>query len=147
MVLLNAERDHNEARAYYDKIMNQKDRLSEDLELIKKKIKQTESYLTTIRPLVKEQQDSTDKLYDDLARMIKKDAHQKANKNSDEKKDDDNDDSQCSICFERYNKEKHQRACIVSCGHQFCHPCILQLSGTCPSCRKTFKKDKIIKLF
>ena len=149
MVLLQAERNNNEAGNYYDKIMYHKDRLLEDLEFIKKKIKETDSYLTTIKPFVKEQQIATNILYDDLAQLIKKDTHQKASKDAEkkEKRDDDIDDNHCSICFEKYNKEKHQRACIVTCGHQFCHPCIQILSGTCPSCRKTFKKDKIIKLY
>ena len=56
---------------------------------------------------------------------------------------------ECSICFLPYSKTAEK--CCLHCGHQFCLSCIEQmmkhLKFECPTCRKDFQEDEIIKLF
>ena len=59
----------------------------------------------------------------------------------------DDSDTKCSICLEAYDQDERRRSCITVCGHQFCSICISKFSGSCPKCRKSFKKPNILKLF
>ena len=56
-------------------------------------------------------------------------------------------DTKCPICMENYDQKERRRSCITVCGHQFCSFCLSQFSGSCPKCRKSFKKHETLKLF
>ncbi|CBY43707.1 unnamed protein product [Oikopleura dioica] len=56
---------------------------------------------------------------------------------------------ECSICFVAYSKTS--KKCCLQCGHQFCLSCLKnmmqRLNFNCPTCRKDFSEEEIIKLF
>lgn len=135
-------KDYERVRDYHAEVVQQRKLLCEDQERIAKKIKETDEFIKTLEPEVEQKKGVVRDAYNNLIKMIKTGFN--VNEKKEEEKDDD---SSCSICFEKYEKGKHQRSCITLCGHQFCNHCIYSFSGTCPTCRKPFKKDKIVKLF
>jgi hypothetical protein len=48
---------------------------------------------------------------------------------------------QCDICSN--NIKDH----ALSCGHIYCIVCITKMKSECPMCKKSFVKDKVIKLY
>jgi len=51
-------------------------------------------------------------------------------------------EKQCAICME-YKKDH-----VLPCGHVFCGVCIPKMkSRCCPNCKKSFEKNKVIKMF
>ena len=113
--------------------------------MIEKKIEQIDEFIGKLEPIVESEAYLVESVYNRL--ITKMQNASISDEISGDASDDEIQDSKCSICFEKYDRQKHQRACITLCGHQFCFACISKLSGTCPTCRKPFKKDKIIKLF
>ena len=54
----------------------------------------------------------------------------------------------CGVCFEKYNNDSRQQACITSCYHAFCFTCINTLNPKiCPKCRESFNNKQIKKIF
>ena len=53
----------------------------------------------------------------------------------------DNKDKQCAICMEN----KKDRA--LPCGHILCIACVDKIKSECPNCKKSFVRNKVIKLF
>ena len=53
----------------------------------------------------------------------------------------DDPERQCNICC--VNIKDH----AINCGHVFCIECITKMKCECPSCKKNFVKDKVIKLY
>jgi len=61
---------------------------------------------------------------------------------------EEDDVSTCAVCFEKYDKNNHQQACIISCFHSFCISCLTSLNPkTCPKCLKSFIAEEIKKIF
>jgi hypothetical protein len=50
-------------------------------------------------------------------------------------------EKQCSICC--INIKDY----AITCGHIFCIECINKMKCECPNCKKSFVKDKVIKLY
>lgn len=58
--------------------------------------------------------------------------------------------AECSVCSQEYSSQ-----CIAAslrCGHVYCYQCITELARLsqrplCPGCRKSFKLEKVIKLY
>lgn len=52
-------------------------------------------------------------------------------------------DNECAICFQAFDRKKHQQVQILPCGHsQYGWACLMkniQYSKRCPSCRETIK--------
>lgn len=135
-------KDFEHVRDYHAQVVQQRKLLCEDQERLAKKIKETDEFIKTLEPEVEKKKSVVRDAYNNLIKMIKTGFN-----GAEKKEEENNDDNTCSICFEKYDKGKHQRSCITVCGHQFCNNCIYSFSGTCPTCRKPFKKDKIVKLF
>ncbi|CBY10828.1 unnamed protein product [Oikopleura dioica] len=58
-----------------------------------------------------------------------------------------NDRNSCAICLEKYD-DKKRIECTLLCGHRSCFECLTQLPNkNCPTCRKAFTNEQIIKLF
>jgi len=58
-----------------------------------------------------------------------------------------NDRNSCTICLEEYD-DKKRIECTLLCGHRSCFECLTQLPNkNCPTCRKAFTNEQIIKLF
>jgi len=53
----------------------------------------------------------------------------------------DDPERQCPICC--INIKDH----AITCGHVFCIDCIRKMKCECPNCKKSFVKDKVIKLY
>ncbi|CBY37728.1 unnamed protein product [Oikopleura dioica] len=58
-----------------------------------------------------------------------------------------NDRNSCAICLEKYD-DKKRIECTLLCGHRSCFECLNKLPyKNCPTCRKAFTNQQIIKLF
>lgn len=64
---------------------------------------------------------------------------------------DNERETKCEICLERYDSDDHPRA-ELPCSHEFCQPCILAVQQTadprqptCPHCRKPFTGFEVIQ--
>ncbi|CBY19974.1 unnamed protein product [Oikopleura dioica] len=58
-----------------------------------------------------------------------------------------NDRNSCAVCLEKYD-DKKRIECTLLCGHRSCFECLTQLPNeNCPTCRKAFTNEQIIKLF
>lgn len=58
----------------------------------------------------------------------------------------------CQICFENYDYRERHRSILSLCGHVLCFSCATTISEhkdgkTCPTCRKSFMPEHIIKIF
>ena len=135
-------KDYERVRDYRDQVSEHIARLIDDQTFIAKKINETGEFLKILEQEVERKENVVGDAYNNLIKMIKTGFNV-----AEKKEEENNEDNTCNICFEKYDKGKHQRSCITVCGHQFCNNCIYSFSGTCPTCRKPFKKDKIVKLF
>jgi hypothetical protein len=53
----------------------------------------------------------------------------------------DDETKQCSICVENIKDY------ALPCGHIYCIECVGKMKSECPTCKKGFVKDKVIKLY
>ena len=129
-----------------DKYTQQITRMKLSRNKLEKEIEERQKKVDTINQIIpnleEEREEKENSIYNDFQRWMV---------NKQETKDLEtlhaNLDIKCSICLENYDREDHRRSCITVCGHQFCSICILKFSGSCPKCRKSFKKDQTLKLF
>ncbi|CAG5109958.1 Oidioi.mRNA.OKI2018_I69.chr2.g4423.t1.cds [Oikopleura dioica] len=125
---------------YIGKLESERKRCLTDIDKLNLKIKGIDAHVTNLRSDLEKERKRDKERYQNLMAKIKENEGVK-----DDQKD--SDQNRCSVCFETYEKDKRQRSCLTVCGHQFCFPCVQKLSGSCPKCRKSFKKHEAIRLF
>lgn len=72
----------------------------------------------------------------------------------DEKSEEIENFRTCQICFENYDYEQRHRSILSVCGHVLCSHCATTIldnapkdKAVCPTCRRSFSSDHIIKIF
>ena len=63
---------------------------------------------------------------------------------------DSNIDGECCICINTFNRKKHKKRCLLSCGHSFCEVClskILENQTVCPLCQTELLHKKYMSRY
>lgn len=55
---------------------------------------------------------------------------------------------ECGVCLEPMGLDTDKSMATPPCGHMYCYDCLVEIdSGKCPTCRQSYTKRQITKLF